>query len=379
MGNGCGCGTGPGLTYSVASKAEHSISVDAGAARRSMAGLKREKWVERVVDTSAGPVPIVYTALSARDIVGGWKVRWGIGRMSHRIEPGLYGIGNPDADSPVFVTANYKLSFDALRKELSGISGWIIVLDTKGVNVWCAAGKGTFGTAELVKRVFSTGIGSIVKQKRLIVPQLGAVGIAAHEVEKLTGFRVVYGPVRACDIKEFLENNLRKNERMRTVYFPLSERLAVAPIEIVQSFKYVAAIFAVLGIFSVIEQRAVTSGIVTGFLPFLGAALSGTVLFPALLPYLPFRSFAAKGYVLGLALAALFVILSHMGPVPAAVHLLLLPPIVSFLALNFTGASTYTSLTGTKLELSISLPLLGVSAAAGIILKIGFLVKSLIA
>ena len=68
-----------------------------------------------------------------------------------------------------------------------------------------------------------------------------------------------------------------------------------------------------------------------------------------------------------------------MAVVPAAFHLLLLPPIVSFLSLNFTGASTYTSLTGTKLELTISLPLLGVSAAAGVIVKIGFIVKSLIA
>ena len=379
MGNGCGCGTGPRLTYSAVPKADHSVSVDAGTGHRNIEGLKNQKWVERFVDTAAGPVPIVHTALSFNDVVGGWKVRWGIGRMSYRVEPGLYGIGNPDAESHVFVTANYKLSFDALRRELPGISGWIIVLDTKGVNVWCAAGKGTFGTAELVKRVFSTGIGSIVTHKRLIVPQLGAVGISAHEVEKLTGFKVVYGPVRARDIKEFLESNLRKTERMRTVYFPLSERLAVAPVEIVQSFKYAAAIFVIFGIFSAIEQRAVTSGIVTGFLPFLGAVFSGTVLFPALLPYLPFRSFAAKGYVLGLALAALFVGVSRMAVVPAAFHLLLLPPIVSFLSLNFTGASTYTSLTGTKLELTISLPLLGVSAAAGVIVKIGFLVKSLIA
>ena len=64
-----------------------------------------------------------------------WKVRWGIGRMSASVTPGIYGIGKPDANSPVLVTANYRLTFDALRKELSGISAWILVLDTRGVNV----------------------------------------------------------------------------------------------------------------------------------------------------------------------------------------------------------------------------------------------------
>ena len=72
--------------------------------------------------------------------------RWGINRMAHRVEPGLYALGNPTRDSSVFVTANYTLSFDALRAALDGRDVYILVLDTQGINVWCAAGKGTFGT-----------------------------------------------------------------------------------------------------------------------------------------------------------------------------------------------------------------------------------------
>jgi hypothetical protein len=72
--------------------------------------------------------------------------RWGINRMGHRVEPGLYRLGNPAPESPVFTSANYTLSFDALRSALAGNDAWILVLDTKGINVWCAAGKGTFGT-----------------------------------------------------------------------------------------------------------------------------------------------------------------------------------------------------------------------------------------
>ena len=73
--------------------------------------------------------------------------------MDYRVEPGLYAVGSPTADSPVLVSANYKMSFDRLRSALPGVDAWILVLDTKGINVWCAAGKGTFGTDELVRRI----------------------------------------------------------------------------------------------------------------------------------------------------------------------------------------------------------------------------------
>jgi len=67
--------------------------------------------------------------------------RWGINRNGHRVDPGLYRLGNPTTESPVFASANYTLSFDALRSALAGYDAYILVLDTKGINVWCAAGK----------------------------------------------------------------------------------------------------------------------------------------------------------------------------------------------------------------------------------------------
>ena len=114
--------------------------------------------------------------------MGAVMVRWGINRDNYRVNPGLYAVGTPGQESDVFVTANYKLSFDALRKNLAGVNGWILVLDTKGVNVWCAAGKGTFGTKELVNRIKLVLLEKVVNHKRLILPQLGATGVAAHNV-----------------------------------------------------------------------------------------------------------------------------------------------------------------------------------------------------
>ena len=97
------------------------------------------------MDSAAGSVAQVSANLRIADRLGAWKMRWGIGRMNYRVEPGLYAVGQPDSDSPVLVSANYKLSFDRLRCELDGLNVWILVIDTKGINVWCAAGKGTFG------------------------------------------------------------------------------------------------------------------------------------------------------------------------------------------------------------------------------------------
>jgi CO dehydrogenase/acetyl-CoA synthase gamma subunit (corrinoid Fe-S protein) len=100
----------------------------------------------------------------------------GINRNSYRVDPGLYSLGTPNQDSPVFVTANYSPSFRALRTALKGIDSHILVLDTKGVNVWCAAGKGTFGTDELVLRIEEASLGEVVKHRRVILPQAGIPG-----------------------------------------------------------------------------------------------------------------------------------------------------------------------------------------------------------
>jgi acetyl-CoA decarbonylase/synthase complex subunit gamma len=103
------------------------------------------------------------------------KSRVGAFRMHYTVPPGLYAVGEPTPESDVFVTANYKLSFDILRRELKEMDAWVLVLDTKSINVWCAAGKGTFGTNELVQRISAAKLDKVVSHRRLILPQLGAV------------------------------------------------------------------------------------------------------------------------------------------------------------------------------------------------------------
>ena len=187
---------------------------------------------ERAAEPS--PIRTTTSTLTRADRRDHFLARWGYKRNEHRVEPGLYALGNPTPESPVFVSANYTLSFDALRSALGGVDGHILVLDTYGINVWCAAGKGTFGTDELVRRIESTGLGEVVSHRKLILPQLGAPGVAAHEVKKRTGFKVEYGPVRAPDLPEYLRTGAATPE-MRRVRFPLKDRLVLVPVELVHA------------------------------------------------------------------------------------------------------------------------------------------------
>ena len=314
------------------------------------------------LDTPVGKIPRVSTHLSNTDKWGNLKVRLAINRMDYSVKPGLYAVGNPDFNSLVLVSANYKLSFDALREELTGMDVWLLVLDTKGINVWCAAGKGTFGTDELVKRIEISGLDQVVNHRKMIVPQLGAVGIAAHQVRKRSGFSVIYGPVRASDIPAFLEAGMKTTQEMRRVKFSLADRLKVIPVEIVLSAHYLffisAAFFLLSGLSSSGYSLNWTAGIIA-VLNLVMGYLAGTFMGPLLLPWLPGRSFSLKGAFAGVVVFLVLFLMKLTGAhfLQAIGWLLLIPALSSFLTMNFTGASTYTSLSGVKKEMRIAVPL----------------------
>ncbi|HVN71301.1 MAG TPA: mercury methylation corrinoid protein HgcA [Desulfomonilia bacterium] len=316
----------------------------------------------------SGKIPQVASNLKWEDHWGTIKARFGVGRMHYTVDPGLYALGQPDEHSPILVTANYKMSFDALRGSLPGRNAWILVLDTKGINVWCAAGKGTFGTEELLRRITASGLKDLVNHRDLILPQLGAPGVAAHIVKKLTGFKVHYGPISAQDVPDYLDAGMKATPAMRRKDFPLNERVVLIPIELIESLK---AAFIIIPVMLVITgfsgregflQNIIGDGVFTVY-AVMGAVIAGTVLNPILLPYLPGRAFTTKGLAIGFATA--FVLLWSRGITPHSMHalllgsswLLMIPAVAAYLAMNFTGASTYTSLSGVKKEMRWALPL----------------------
>ncbi|EKD28930.1 MAG: CO dehydrogenase/acetyl-CoA synthase gamma subunit (Corrinoid Fe-S protein)-like protein, partial [uncultured bacterium] len=311
--------------------------------------------------------------LSREDYIGHFKARLNINRMNYKIPPGLYAVGKPDQDSIVFVSANYKMSFDKLRSSLANLDAWILVLDTKGINVWCAAGKGTFGTEELISKIMVCELHNIVNHRKLIVPQLGAVGIAAHTIKKNTGFQVIYGPVRANDIKKFIEADYKATNDMRTVSFNLMDRVVLIPIEMVANLKITFYLLIIIPILLGIDQNIYSFKKFFLSFPYVFKYLilgfvSGTILTPVLLPYIPGAMFAFKGLITGTLVFAIFCLGDENLNLMTQLSLsLILLAVASYFAMNFTGSSTYTSISGVKKEMKIAIPLQGLLLITGVV------------
>ncbi len=340
------------------------------------AGFTMCRYVDGFVDTPVGPVPRVATRLHVVDRLGTFRARIGVQRDQYRVAPGLYCVGNPGPEAVVLVTANYKLSFDSLRRELAGLDAWILVIDTRGVNVWCAAGKKNFSTTEVIRRVKLSGLDKVVGHRQLILPQLAGPGVAAHQVKKGCGFGVQWGPVRAADLKEFLRNNKKASSIIRQVTFRLGELLVLIPLEIYLILK--PSLFILLAIFllsgigpDVFSVHAAWSRGMVGAATYGTAIFAGAMAVPVLLPWLPGRRFFLKGIYTGLAAGA--AVLFWTGIVSAGEAVAVLPlsvAVSSYAAMNFTGATPYTSPTGVEKEMRQGIP---VQAGAMLVAVIAWL------
>jgi len=280
------------------------------------------------------------------------------------------------------IKANYKMSFDRLREVLLNRHAWILVLDTGGINVWCAAGKGTFGTDELARRIELSQLNRVVTHRELILPQLAGPGVAAHKVKKRTGFKVFYGPVQANDLPAFLDAGMAATPKMRRKTFTLYERMVLIPVELVSALKWslliLPAFFLLggLGAPTGFWKGVLTDGLFAVF-NLLGALLAGAVLTPILLPWLPGRAFSLKGLIMGLittlfiTLFGVFYLNIRQDYMNILAWFLLTPALAAYLAMNFTGASTYTSLSGVKKEMRWAVPLEIVGGVAGLTLWLG--------
>ena len=334
------------------------------------------------VQTPVGDVPKISSDLLWPDHWGSKKARWGVGRMHYTVDPGLYALGNPNDQSPVLVTANYKMSFDRLRENLSNRHVWILVLDTKGINVWCAAGKGTFGTDELVQHIEFNQLNRVVSHRELILPQLAGPGVAAYKVKKRIGFKVIFGPIQATDLPAFLDIGMKATPEMRRKTFTIHERVILIPVELVSALKWSLLI---LPAFFLLGGLGAPSGFWNGVLNeglfavinLLGALLAGAVLTPILLPWIPGRAFSQKGLIMGviitlfIAFFGAFYLNIRQNYLNTLAWFFLTPALSAYLAMNFTGASTYTSLSGVKKEMRWAVPLEIISAVVGLTLWVG--------
>jgi acetyl-CoA decarbonylase/synthase complex subunit gamma len=194
----------------------------------------------------------------------------------------------------------------------------------------------------------------------MILPILGAPGVAAHEVNRRTGFSISYGMIRAADLPEYLDNGMVTTPKMRELTFSLYDRLVLVPVEIVHARTSLVLIGGIIYLAATLMGGGSSAGFAALF-AYLGAALIGLAIAPILLPWIPGRSFALKGALLGLIWGIFFFLLAGgkwSSSVTAAVFLAL-PAVSAFYTLNFTGCTNFTSRSGVKKEMRISIPVMG--------------------
>lgn len=267
------------------------------------------------------------------------------------------------------------MSFDAVRRELFGVDAWILVADTRGINVWCAAGKGSFSAGEVAEMVMRTHLEKVVSHRKLILPQLCANGVTARDVNKLCGFNAEFGPIRASDLPRYIAAGLNADTAMRRITFTLKERLVLTPVELSLTSKpllwLLPAIFFLSGIGPDVFSfaQADLRGIAAWIALFTGI-LAGAVLTPALLPWLPGRAFALKGAIAGLAcglpLCAFY--WADFGVGTLGTLLLWVTAISSWLAMNFTGSTPYTTPTGVEHEMKRAIPAQAAAVIVGLVI-----------
>lgn len=161
-----------------------------------------------------------------------FKTIWG---LLFRLFPcptqvGLRQVGSPNERSPVLVTCNFDLTVKRLTRVLRRhhIDAWLLVADSKGVNVWCAAGGGELSTRSVVAVVKTSGIADRVDHRTLILPPLAAPGVQVDEVRRQTGWKTRWGPVRAADLPGFLRGPRIRTEQHKRVTYDWQERLDTA-------------------------------------------------------------------------------------------------------------------------------------------------------
>ncbi len=148
--------------------------------------------------------------------------------LPHRARTGLRRVGHPGRDAPVLVTGNFTLTVRRLLDVLRHRDAFLLVADSRGINVWCAAGGGHLTHHDVISAIRTSGVGDEVDDKEIILPQLAATGVERQKVTEATGFKTRWGPPRLEDLPAFLDRGRRVHNDERRMRFPLWERMEMA-------------------------------------------------------------------------------------------------------------------------------------------------------
>ncbi|MFQ5340234.1 MAG: corrinoid protein-associated methyltransferase CpaM [Anaerolineae bacterium] len=261
-------------------------------------------------DASVAPIEQVVPRLRHQTtlrsvLVDLWAILFRIMPPYPKVEPGLYRVGEPDRKSPVLVTGNFDLTVRRLVRAIDGkVDCWLLVADSAGINVWCAAGGGYFTADKVIAAVRASGVQDVVDHHALILPQLCANGVDGQRIRKELHWGVHWGPARAEDIPAYLAHGRRKTDAMRWVTFPLKDRLEM--------------VLVTLGFYGLLILLPVAIFWRHMFWPVSFSMIGLSLFYAVTIPWLPGHDGLAKAVPLAIiALAGLFVYSSLVGHLPS--------------------------------------------------------------
>jgi ubiquinone/menaquinone biosynthesis C-methylase UbiE len=224
-----------------------------------------------------------------------------------KVIPGVYAVGEPGPDSPLLVTGNYELTVRRLVRAIErDVEAWILVVDSGGINVWCAAGGGFLTADRIIGALHISGLSDYLQHHALILPQLCANGVEGWRIREQTGWGVHWGPVRAEDIPDYLARGRKKTDEMRWVKFPLRDRLEMTAVT--------------LGFYALLILIPIAIFWPNIFWPTLVAMIGLSLFYAITLPWLPGRDGLEKTLPLALiAVVGMFAYSALWDLAPAAV------------------------------------------------------------
>ncbi len=271
-------------------------------------------------------------------------------KRTYAIEPGLYHLSDDvDVHTPVLVTGNYHLSVFLLLRHLQGRNVRLLVVDTDGINVWCAAGKLQFSNDAILQQLERYDRAELTDRKwlRLVLPKFGLAGIDIRGLRK-EKIRPIIGPLYAREVPAWLAAPKLVDQNESRVHFGLQMRLFSWLPGFVQFTGY--SLGVALAFFLLVE---LPFGVHTPVGIVAVAAVMST-LYPVLFPWLWGQRFAVKGITL-----SAWLLLAVSWALSPAVAASAIPVVVAtgiFTALAYTGNSAVSNYSRVRREIAAYLP-----------------------
>jgi acetyl-CoA decarbonylase/synthase complex subunit gamma len=121
------------------------------------------------------------------------------------VAAGLKVFGTPDENTPVMFTTNFALTYYTVANDIesSGISAYLLVIDTEGIAVDSAVAGRKLTAEKVAEALKASGIEGKVKHRKLLIP--GKAARLSGEIEELSGWQVLVGPRDSSEIPKYVK------------------------------------------------------------------------------------------------------------------------------------------------------------------------------